>query len=144
MDLLPAYSVDVESSGSGRRAGKSRARFGDGRSLRYRARCSSVFFADDGAAGGLGSRCSVGRRNNGAGAAFTAVERSLWLVHSCRVRGAARAGGDALAVGSRVLRRRGGRIRGTGFGSSLRSSIGFLSLFLGDESRRACGGCRQS
>ncbi len=47
-------------------------------------------------------------------------------------------------MGSRVLRRRGGRIRGTGFGSSLCSSIGFLSLFLGDESLPACGGCRRS
>lgn len=68
----------------------------------------------------------------------------LWAAHLYRVRGGVRAGADARGAGSRVLRRRGGRILGTGFGSSLRSSIGFLSLFLGDESLPARGGHRRS
>ena len=68
----------------------------------------------------------------------------LWAAHLYRARDGARAGADARGAGSRVLRRRGSRILGTGFGSNLRSSIGYLSLFLGDESLPARGGHRRS
>lgn len=68
----------------------------------------------------------------------------MWAAHSYRARDGARAGADARGAGSRALRRRGSRILGTGFGSNLRSSIGYLSLFLGDDSLPVRGGHRRS
>ncbi len=125
------------SSDSDRHAGMFRSRFGNGPPRVTALVVAECFSRAIGlpVVGVFGARWSGGS----AGWVRCLSQVELWLAGLRAARlyrelGAVRAGYGALAVGSRVLRRPGGRILGIGFGSSLRSSQGCLSLFLGHES----------